>query len=130
MNTEDDFGYKWASSDIYPILKDYARKNRKNPTQSESILWNALRKELKPFRFRRQYIIGDFIADFVCLAHKLIIEVDGAYHSEPQQAIKDSQRSTFLKSIGFKVIRFTNEDINNDIRDVINRIKLELYSNL
>jgi len=123
---KERFGYEWASSSSYRKLKDFARENRNHPTLSESILWGALRDELKSFRFRRQHIVGDFIVDFACLASRLAIEVDGGYHSEPQQENYDSLRSAYLESIGFRVIRFTNEDINNNLCDVIKQIKIEL----
>ena len=122
MKNKECFGYEWANIDVYPILKEFAKNNRNNPTPSETILWNALRKELKPFRFRRQHIIGDFIVNFICMENHLIIEVDGAYHSEPKQANEDLLRSDFLKRQGFKVIRFTNEDVDNNLCTVINKI--------
>ena len=63
----DDY-YDMASPDIYPILKDNSRKNRRNMTLAESVLWDCLRTDLSEFRFRRQHIIGDYIVDFVCLS--------------------------------------------------------------
>lgn len=120
--------YKTASPDRYELLKEFARNNRKEMTQSETILWNALRKEIKSDKFRRQHPIGDYIADFVCLSNKLVIEVDGGYHNEPQQQQDDLWRTEYLTSKGYKVIRFKNEEVNANILEVIRRIKEELIN--
>ena len=95
-------------------------------TASESALWDALRRELQGYRFRRQHAIGDYIADFVCLEAKLVIEVDGGYHEQPFQQQSDQQRTEFIESKGYKVIRFKNEEVDFNIKEVILRIKKEL----
>ncbi len=95
-------------------------------THSETILWNALRKEIQGLRFRRQHPIGDYIADFVCLPVKLVIEVDGGYHENPEQQQEDQARTLFIESKGYTVIRFNNEEVDSDINNVISRIKNEL----
>ena len=77
--------------------------------------------------FKRQHIIGDYIADFVCLSHKLIIELDGGYHQIPQQQKSDEERTTWLGERGYKVIRFTNEELFNGLDNVIRKIEDELY---
>ena len=123
------YGYETAAPDRYEILKDFARKNRKEMTASETSLWDALRRELQGYRFRRQHAIGDYIADFVCLEGKLVIEVDGGYHEQPLQQQDDQQRTTFLESKGYKVIRFNNEEVDLNIKEVIIRIKEELINN-
>ncbi len=74
----NDYEYATAAPDRYNLLKEFAKKNRKEMTRSETTLWNALRKLACGFRFRRQHPIGDFIADFICLERRLVIEVDGA----------------------------------------------------
>ena len=119
-------GYETANCAAYDLLRQFSRKNRKNPTAAESILWNALRASQCGVRFRRQHIIGDYIADFVCLPCKLVIEVDGAYHNTSQQIIDDEQRSKNLRILGFWVIRLTNEEIINNIDVVMDKIKGEL----
>lgn len=106
----------------YGLLKAYARENRKNMTQSESILWSQIRGKALGVTFLRQYIIGDFITDFACLEPKLVIEVDGGYHSEPRQVEDDALRQDWLEHQGFKVIRFTNEEVECDIDKTINNI--------
>ena len=122
--------YETASPDRYDILKDFARKNRKEMTESETILWNALRHEIQGYKFRRQHPIGDFIVDFVCLSEKLVIEVDGEYHDEPEQQYDDQIRTDNLQKRGFRLIRFKNDEVNTNIKDVIQRIKKEINTEL
>ena len=118
--------YETTSPDRYDILKDFARKNRKEMTKSEDILWNTLRKNLQGYKFRRQHVIMDYIADFVCLSEKLVIEVDGGYHEELEQQHDDQIRTDYLQKRGFRVIRLKNEEVISDIKYVINKIKDEL----
>ena len=122
-------GYETANCVTYDLLRQFARENRRNATDAESILWNALRASQCGVRFRRQHIIGDYIADFVCLSKQLVIEVDGAYHNRAAQTVSDEQRSDELRQLGFRVLRFTNEEIIADIDKVMDRIKEELQSN-
>ena len=89
-------------------------------------MWNALRASQCGVRFLRQHIIGDYIADFVCLSSKLVIEVDGAYHNTRAQVIEDRQRSEDLEQLGFRVMRLTNEEIITNIDIVMDKIKEEL----
>ena len=114
---------RWAASDRYSLLKDWARENRKNPTEAETILWEQIRNRNLKTKFFRQYIIADYIVDFVSLEAKLIIEVDGAYHSEDEQQQYDEGRTERLESIGFKVIRFTNNEVILQTDQVIDTIK-------
>ena len=114
--------FRTSSPDRYRILKDFAIENRKNMTEAESVLWNSLRNKSLGVKFLRQHIIGDYIVDFVCQETGLIIEVDGGYHSEPCQKEDDETRTRYLESNGFKVIRFTNEEILFNIESVINRV--------
>ena len=81
---------------------------RKNPTESESVMWKMLRGKNLDAKFRRQHIIGDYIVDFVCLDKQLVIELDGGYHNDPEQKELDRQRTNFLQSKGFSV---TNEEV-------------------
>ena len=82
----------------------------------------SLSKKFLGHRFYRQHIIGDYIVDFLCHEDGLIIEVDGGYHSEPRQAEDDEIRSRRLENMGFHVLRFSNEEILNNIEDVEDRI--------
>ena len=97
-------------------------------TESERILWNTLRKEIKSYKFRRQHPIGDYIADFLCVQLKLVIEVDGEYHHTPEQQAKGQLRTDYLESKGYRVIRFSNEEVNTDPKEVIRQIKEELIN--
>ena len=114
---------KRAAPDRYALLKDFARKNRLHPTFAEEVLWQHLRGQALGAKFYRQYVIADYIVDFVSLQHLLIIEVDGAYHSENEQVIYDEGRTQRLEALGFTVLRFTNEMVLNQIDDVISFIK-------
>ena len=115
--------FETASPDRYKLLEPFAKENRANMTLSERNLWEAL-KDLKPeYRFRRQHVIGDFIVDFVCLKQHLVIEVDGGYHCEPRQQYDDELRTESLNKMGFKVIRFSNEDVDFETQKVIQTIK-------
>ena len=122
------YKYNFASPDWYKLLKEFAKKNKQFPTDAENLIWQHLRNKQLGVKFCRQYIIGDYIVDFVCLEKKLIIEVDGGYHSEYEQIQKDEHRTEKLEAIGFSVIRFTNEEINTDIEDVLNCIKKQLFN--
>ena len=110
----------------YGLLKEFAQNMRKFSTEAESALWEMLRRKNLDVRFRRQHIIGDFIVDFVCLKEKLIIEVDGGYHNEPNVTEYDKIRTQILNDLGFNVIRFTNEEVLADADNVQERIKIAL----
>ena len=119
------------SADVmeYPLLWAFAKENRNNPTEAESLLWFYLSNKQLGVRFRRQHIIGQYIADFACLEKMLIIELDGGYHSLPEQQISDEQRTADLQKWGYRVIRFTNEELFNGIDLVLTKIKNALYEN-
>jgi very-short-patch-repair endonuclease len=118
--------FKTASPLSYDLLKEHARTNRKEMTQAEQILWESLRENINSYKFRRQHPIGDYIADCVCITAKIIIEVDGEYHNEPQQQQDDLWRTEFLEKNGFRVIRFSNDEVIYNLSAVINHIKEEL----
>ena len=107
----------------YGLLKQYVKENRRKETQAESILWKYLRMDQLGVHFRRQHIIGNYIADFACLAKRLIIEIDGGYHQLPTQQVSDAERTEWLEDQGFKVIRFTNEEILFDTNNTIKKIQ-------
>ena len=87
-----------------------ARQLRANPTDAERALWSILRKgQIPGHRFRRQAPIGPYIVDFVCFENKLVIEVDGGQHAE--QADYDDARTAWLESQGFRVLRFWNNQV-------------------
>ncbi len=125
------FSYCTSDPWFYSLLRDFAKNNRKNPTMAERILWQYIRGKSLGCSFRRQHIIDIFIADFICIEEKLIIELDGGYHSLPQQQISDEERTKRLNTLGYKVIRFTNDEVIGNIEGVINIIKqnLNYYGN-
>ena len=100
-----------------------SRENRKKQTEAEKLLWLHLRNKQLQAKFRRQQSIGSYIVDFVSLYDKLIIEIDGGQHNEPEVKDKDEARTTYLKSRGFKVLRFWNNDVLQNIKGVLMRIQ-------
>jgi 5-methyltetrahydrofolate--homocysteine methyltransferase len=125
---EDEFYYD-ADPILYKLTKEFASDHRKNPTRAEKFLWEQLRgKKLKNYNFRRQHIIGKYIADFICLAKKLIIEVDGLIHQLPGNKENDEVRTFWLKSKGYTVVRVTNEEVINDIEKVLLTIEQKLQT--
>lgn len=101
-----------------------ARSLRKDMTEAEKKLWARLRnKRLLGYKFRRQQPINIFIADFFCQELKLIIEVDGGYHFTKFQREKDEGRTHILNELGLKVIRFSNQEVFEDLDGVVTRIK-------
>ena len=120
------YDYDTSDPSYYGLLKVYASENKKYQTEAEKMLWLHLRGNKLGLHFRRQHIIGCYIADFVCLKKKIIIEVDGGYHPQPAQAIKDYYRTEQLESLGFKVLRFKNEDIFSNVVFVLDQIFNEI----
>lgn len=104
-------------------LIEEAKRMRKEPTDAEVTLWELLRDKKLGDKFRRQHLIDDFIVDFVCLSKNLVIEVDGGYHNDPTQKEYDEQRTLYLNEKGFKVIRFTNEEVIGNTEAVLTKIK-------
>lgn len=95
----------------------YARMLRDSMTFAERLLWSRLRRrKLQGFRFRRQVPIGNYIADFVCIEMGLILEIDGSQHFE--QVEYDDDRTKYLNSLGYEVVRYWNNDVLRDI-DVV-----------
>ncbi len=119
--------YMTSSSDIYGILLERAKEMRKNPTAAEKKLWEALRKRNLGGKFRRQHPIADYIVDFVCLEKELIIEVDGDIHKH--QMNKDAERQLLLEQKkGYKVLRYTNDEVLGNIDNVLSQIEKTLNS--
>jgi very-short-patch-repair endonuclease len=87
-----------------------ARAMRKDPTSTEERLWSMLRgRRYRDAKFRRQHAIGKYVVDFACVEIKLVIEVDGPSHAEPEQAKFDAERTSDLKRWGWRVVRVPNE---------------------
>lgn len=127
--SERSYGYFTSKTGNYELLRRAAKSNRRYPTTSEFLLWQYLRGKQLGVRFRRQHPIGDYIPDFVCLSHNLIIEVDGGYHYVNGQPLNDAERTEYLHQKGFQVIRFTNEEVNAAPEVVIQKIKKALQIN-
>jgi very-short-patch-repair endonuclease len=112
-----------------PELKEYRKSLRNHSTPAEKALWNILKnKKVKGRKFRRQYSIGNYIADFCCPREKLIIELDGNFHAEYYQIENDITREKFLTNQGFNVIRFENKSVFQDPEYVIETIKKQFKS--
>jgi very-short-patch-repair endonuclease len=110
---------------LKPTTRERSRALRRDPTDAERKLWSALRrKSLAGARFRRQHPIGDFFADFCCIEHKLVIEVDGGQHADTQTY--DERRTSFLAAQGFRVLRFWNSDVLTNLDGVIEAISQNL----
>ena len=122
-----NYDYQTSDPALYHLLREYAQYNRNHPTEAESLLWEYLRADGLGVRFKRQHIIGDYIADFVCLPAKLIIELDGGYHQETLQQVSDALRTDWLSSRGYRVVRFKNEELFHKINSVLELIKEKLY---
>ena len=103
--------------------RKYVTSLRRNLTDAENKLWQELRgRRVQGYKFRRQHPIEDYIADFACLSSKLIVEIDGATHSTAEEMAYDVRRTVFLKSLEWRVIRFTNDDVFSDVDGVVEAI--------
>ncbi|MEO0411246.1 MAG: DUF559 domain-containing protein [Pseudomonadota bacterium] len=98
-----------ARPEATPFAQDHAKQLRQNMTEAEKAFWTMVRGgQLSGWHFRRQVPIGRYIADFACLKARLIVEIDGGQHSENEL---DMQRTNALKRLGFRVIRFWNNEV-------------------
>ena len=104
-----------------------ARQLRHEPTPAESKLWAYLRGNKLGVNFRRQHAIGNYIVDFCSVKAKLVIELDGSQHLEQEEY--DQQRTEYLEALGYRVIRFWNNQIMNDMNGVILSIIYALEEN-
>ncbi len=114
-------GYITAAASSYKVIKKARDVLKKKPTQAEKALWEHLRAKKTGHKIRRQHIIGHFVADFVCLTKKAIIEVDGEIHAKQKE--RDEQRTLHLNQLGYEVIRFSNQEVMSDPESVTKRIK-------
>jgi very-short-patch-repair endonuclease len=103
--------------------RDFARTLRNEPTPAEKRLWHFLRAQrLGGYKFRRQAAIGTYIVDFVCFSAKLIVELDGPQHLEPAAVKHDKRRTDWLTARGFRVLRFRNQELDENIDAVVDAI--------
>ena len=110
-------------------LNAYSRYLRNNMTKQEKHLWHDFLK-LQTHQFYRQRIIGDYIADFYCPATKLVIELDGSQHYENEALEYDAIRTVYMNSLGLKVLRFTNVEVDKRFMDVCINIEQTILSQL
>ena len=116
----DDGMWKGAPSDSF----SKAQFLRRNETIAEKLLWEKLRNnQLEGLKFRRQHPVNIYIADFYCHKFKLIIELDGDYHNQEEQKQKDEVRTEVLRLNDLKIIRFKNEEVEQNINQVLITIK-------
>jgi isoleucyl-tRNA synthetase len=112
-----------TDSKSWKNLKEFGRENRKNPTKAEDALWQSVRNQKLGFKVRRQHAIAGYIADFVCIPEKLVIEIDGEYHLKPEYKDYEKNRTAFFEEHGFEVIRFSNEEVETNLENVLSSIK-------
>ena len=106
----------------HPIILEHAREMRHPQTAAEATVWRHLRNRNLEFKFRRQHPIDRFIIDFYCPEIKLCIEIDGESHLEKHQQEYDAARTQHLESLGCTVVRFTNEEVQFRIVEVVQKI--------
>ncbi|MEP7143871.1 MAG: DUF559 domain-containing protein [Ferruginibacter sp.] len=123
-------GYFNSSVEEWKNTLSFAKENRKNLTEAGDTIWQEIRnRKIDGSKFRRQHPIAGYIPDFVCLEKKLIIEIDGEYHTEEEQKKFDAARQNWLAENGFGMIRFTNEEVKVNLKKVLNKISQTLKEN-
>jgi very-short-patch-repair endonuclease len=107
------------------IFSQAAIDLRHNTTDEEKLLWERLRnRKFNGLKFRRQEAVGRFVADFICFEKKILIELDGSQHLEQKE--RDEERDLWFREQGYKVIRFWNHEVTEDVEGVLERIKQNL----
>lgn len=106
-----------------------ARQLRREMTPHERKLWYLFLRKY-PVKIYKQRIIGSYIVDFYCAAAKLVIEIDGSQHYEPQGMKYDAQRSEFLSSLGLTILRYSNREIDTEFNSVCEQIDITVQSRL
>jgi very-short-patch-repair endonuclease len=107
---------------IHPAVLARAREMRQPQTPAEATLWKHLCNRKLKYKFRRQHPIDRFIVDFYCAEAKLLIEIDGGSHLQKEQMEYDQARTEYLEYLGYKVIRFTNDDVRYNINAITDEI--------
>jgi len=125
------YGAAMTTRQIEPKRLDQARRLRRSQTPAEDRLWSGLRgRRLQGHKFIRQHSVGPFTVDFLCRDAALIIEVDGATHSEEHEIGYDAHRTAYLGSQGYRVLRILNDDVFHHFNDVMDMILLALADKL
>ncbi|MBI4053898.1 MAG: endonuclease domain-containing protein, partial [Candidatus Doudnabacteria bacterium] len=108
-------------------LRPLAKILRKNQTLWEAKIWTHLRNQrVFPIKFKRQYVVGKFIVDFCSPSHKLVIELDGGRHNADTNLAQDRQRDKYLRQEGYKILRFWNNEIEENLAGAMQRIRESL----
>ena len=113
-----------ATLEVIPAILRLARDHRHPLTPAEAKIWARVRNRGLGFKIRRQHPIWRFIADFYCAEAKLVIEIDGDSHAEPNQEEYDIARTRWLEERSHKVLRISNEDVHRHLEDILNEIFL------
>jgi very-short-patch-repair endonuclease len=115
-------------SNISRFKRERAKQLRSNTTEPEQALWRALKNiPVYGSHFRRQVPIGPYVAEFACLKARLTIELDDGHHSQDDVAIKDEHRTRWLESEGYRVVRFWNAELTENMNGVLDTIYAALY---
>jgi len=119
---------QWMTADPieYALLKNNAKNNRESMTEAEKVFWTLVKGNAFGERCLRQHVIGDYIVDFLFRRSRLVVEIDGGYHSTREQQELDSLRTGWLEEMGFSVIRFTNEQVLFDTDNTMNKLRVQL----
>ena len=120
--------YETARPSVYALMKELQVERKKQTTPAEQVLWQQLKAKKLDSKFRRQHLVDEFIVDFICIEKSLIIEVDGEHHNTTAQQEADNLRTQILQELGFKVIRFTNQEVIGNIENVTKKITQELHN--
>jgi len=104
-------------------LLDRRKELRKNQTKTEEKLWWYLKDKRLGFKFRRQHSVGGYILDFYCKEKRLIIEVDGEVHNTKEAREYDKVRDKYFEELDYKILRFKNEEVENDVKKVVSKIQ-------
>jgi very-short-patch-repair endonuclease len=119
-----------ATSMYYGASKElilYSRQLRLHMTRAEKILWEKIRNKALGHKFRNQHALYKYVVDFFCFEIRLIIEADGEIHTLAENALNDIDRENNLRSLGLHILRFTNDQIFNDIENVLSIIRQTIY---
>ena len=127
QNSLSHFGRGPGRGKIMRNLRHLARKLRKESTEAKKLLWKHLRgRNILNLKFRREGQIGDYIVDFIFYERKLIIELDGEHHNQDETKMNDIIRQNWLNDQGFTVIRFWNNEVIKNIKDLLQAIREKL----
>ena len=107
-------------------LKERRRELRQRSTPEEKLLWKNLRDNKLGVKFKRQHSVGGYILDFFCSSERLIIEIDGEIHNTNENKEYDAVRDDYFKELGYVTLRFSNEDIKNNLEEVLSKIKKQI----